>query len=457
QALAFPGSAESPEALRAAAAALRDAVAGTGAALADIALTLGAGRTAFPHRATVVSGDRAELVDALDALARDVDHPALRRGSAATPAPGGDLLAVAFTECGTAATRAVLGAVPAFAATHDAVTARLAMHLGRPVDPAGDPALDAHATWIAAAAALAALGIVPDIVVGTGAGELVAAEVGGLLDPDDAAALAVAAATGRPAGPTTPRLPRVPCLTAAGTDIDPGHPATPPAAPSPGPAAVTVTVTADGVHVAGIARPAGLAGLVADTWRSGVPLDWAAVLAGHGARVTDLPTHAFRNRPFWLGATSEDVPVDQRVEPDENARKAVVTEYYRRLNAGDLDGVVAMFAEDGRIEDPLGQSPAQGHEALRRFFEVTIMQADIRDRIGPMVAAHDGRHVAASVTADMINVQDPDGGRVEIEAIMTFQVDGRGRITEARTFWGASDVTFAPAPVPALDGVQGRL
>jgi steroid delta-isomerase len=112
-----------------------------------------------------------------------------------------------------------------------------------------------------------------------------------------------------------------------------------------------------------------------------------------------------------------------------------------------------MFAEDGRIEDPLGQPPAVGHDALRRFFEVTIKQGDIRDRIGPMVAAHDGRSIAVSVTADMINVQDPDGGRVEVEAIMTFQVDGRGRITEARTFWGASDVTFA---VPQ-SGEQGRI
>ncbi len=408
QVLAFPLSAATTDALQALAGRLRDAVA-DGQALPDIARTLGTGRAALPSRATVVTGDRAELVAALDALADDLEHPALRTGTPAVRAPGGDLLALAFTD-----------------------------------NPAGTSALfgGTDSEGVAAAAALAALGIVPDVVIGAGRGELVAAEVGGLLTADDVAAVVA----GRP---VSPRLPRVPCLTAAGAEIDPVAPGD-----SSGDltahAPVTLVVDGDRISVAGAAAET-LMDVLAEAWRHGVPVDWAAAF-GPGA-VADLPTYPFRNRPFWLGATSEDVPEDLRTEPDETVRKAVITEYYRRLNAGDLDGVVEMFAEDGRIEDPLGQPPAVGHDALRRFFEVTIKQGDIRDRVGPMVAAHDGRSIAVSVTADMINVQDPDGGRVEVEAIMTFQVDGRGRITEARTFWGASDVTFA---VPQ-DGVQARI
>lgn len=127
---------------------------------------------------------------------------------------------------------------------------------------------------------------------------------------------------------------------------------------------------------------------------------------------------------------------------DEPTRKKIITEYYRRLNAGDVDGVVAMFAGDGYIEDPLGAPVTRGHQALRHFYDVTINGADIKDTVNSIVGAHDDRHVAAAVTADLINVEDPERKRVTVDAVMTFRIDDDGLIEEARTFWGATDVTM---------------
>ena len=39
---------------------------------------------------------------------------------------------------------------------------------------------------------------------------------------------------------------------------------------------------------------------------------------------------------------------------------AVVQRYVAALNAGDLDGIVALFADDATVEDPVGSEPRCG-------------------------------------------------------------------------------------------------
>ncbi|WP_460073178.1 type I polyketide synthase [Streptomyces sp. YKOK-I1] len=39
---------------------------------------------------------------------------------------------------------------------------------------------------------------------------------------------------------------------------------------------------------------------LAEAWVRGIPVDWTAVLAGHGARTVALPTYAFQHRPYWF-------------------------------------------------------------------------------------------------------------------------------------------------------------
>ncbi|MFF4402932.1 SDR family NAD(P)-dependent oxidoreductase [Streptomyces sp. NPDC001480] len=202
-------SARTPQALREQAARLRDFVAGhTEDRPADIALSLAATRVAFEHRATVVGGDRDELLRGLDALA------------AGEPAAGTDQDVArtgrtAFLFTGQGAQRAGMGAqlyaaFPAFAQAFDEVCERLDRHLPSPLtaavfaEPGSEeaalldrtgytqPALFAYE--VALFRLLESWHIRPDHVAGHSVGELTAAHVAGVLSLDDAAALVAARA-----------------------------------------------------------------------------------------------------------------------------------------------------------------------------------------------------------------------------------------------------------------------
>ncbi len=55
------------------------------------------------------------------------------------------------------------------------------------------------------------------------------------------------------------------------------------------------------------------------------------------------------------------------VATDTRAIEAVVEAYVRHLNAQDVEAVVALYADDASVEDPVGSEPIRGRAAIRRF------------------------------------------------------------------------------------------
>ena len=172
---------------------------------ADIGSALVRSRALLDHRAVLLGRDRAGLLEALGALARGEDHPALVRGAAR---PAGK---VAFGFSGQGSQRAGMGhglyaAFPVFAAAFDEVCAALDAHRdGPPVrnlvfgdDPRLDETAHTQPALFALQAALYRLtesfGVRPDLLVGHSIGEITAAHVAGVLSLDDAARLVTARA-----------------------------------------------------------------------------------------------------------------------------------------------------------------------------------------------------------------------------------------------------------------------
>lgn len=71
--------------------------------------------------------------------------------------------------------------------------------------------------------------------------------------------------------------------------------------------------------------------------------------------------------------------------PTQQQMTAAVESYIAALNAGDVDAIVALYAADAKVEDPVGTEPKRGHEAIRAFYARSLalplqveLQGDVR-------------------------------------------------------------------------------
>jgi acyl transferase domain-containing protein/nucleoside-diphosphate-sugar epimerase/acyl carrier protein len=190
-------SARDPEALPAQAARLADQVTAGDLDMADVAYSLATTRSAMPHRAVVLAGDRDGLLSGLAALARGDEQVVLGR-----PVGGGGTV---FVFPGQGAQWAGMGVAlldssPVFAESIAACTVALRSYVDWSVEDVlrqepGAPSFDrvdvvqpvSWAVMVSLAALWRASGVEPAAVVGHSQGEIAAACVAGALSLDDAA------------------------------------------------------------------------------------------------------------------------------------------------------------------------------------------------------------------------------------------------------------------------------
>jgi len=118
--------------------------------------------------------------------------------------------------------------------------------------------------------------------------------------------------------------------------------------------------------------------------------------------------------------------------------EATLHAYVERINAGDSDGVTALFAPDGVVEDPIG-SPAKSGAELRAWFADA---AAFATRITP-VAPIRGSHGDEALLIFEVEFTPPDSPRLRVRSADACRFDSEGRILSLRAYWGPEDL--APA------------
>jgi len=107
---------------------------------------------------------------------------------------------------------------------------------------------------------------------------------------------------------------------------------------------------------------------------------------------------------------------------------SVCDRYVELLTAGDHEGIVALYADDAWIEDPVGSERKVGKDALRAFYATDHGVTPVMTRLGPVCVV--GNEAAFQFRIDI------DLGETKIAMtstdIMTF--DDAGLITSMRAY-----------------------
>lgn len=110
-----------------------------------------------------------------------------------------------------------------------------------------------------------------------------------------------------------------------------------------------------------------------------------------------------------------------------------VDSYIRGLNEKDLEGILALYADNATIEDPVGSEIVSGIAAIRQFYSGAVNIDLTLTRTGPVRVA--GVEAAFPFQLRM-NVE---GAPMITDIIDVFRFDDEGKILSMRAFWGETN------------------
>lgn len=122
--------------------------------------------------------------------------------------------------------------------------------------------------------------------------------------------------------------------------------------------------------------------------------------------------------------------------PSPEALRGLVDDYVAAMSTNDKDRYVALFAENGTVEDPVGSDIRKGHAEIGEFWDMvhTLSETITLIRTGPVRVA--GNELAFPMQA----VSDVGGTEMVVDIIDVFTVDDDRRITAMRAFWDMSEM-----------------
>lgn len=108
--------------------------------------------------------------------------------------------------------------------------------------------------------------------------------------------------------------------------------------------------------------------------------------------------------------------------------------YVDNITAGNLGAVVALFAEDAVVEDPVGSEPARGHGALREFYTMAC------DSVGRMELEGNVRVRGSWGACAMLAYPKGAEDSMVIETLDVMRFNEAGKITSMKAYWGDTNM-----------------
>jgi steroid delta-isomerase len=123
--------------------------------------------------------------------------------------------------------------------------------------------------------------------------------------------------------------------------------------------------------------------------------------------------------------------------------RTAIERYQQTFNAGDREGWLALFADDGELEDPVGSPPRTGRDQLAAFWDE--IHPDQADRVERTVRMVQRPLVCGLEAAWAFELRIPHGERTGVIEIIDHAVFTEdGRIRRLRAFWSEATIRVEP-------------
>ncbi|RDI54394.1 nuclear transport factor 2 family protein [Nocardia mexicana] len=113
--------------------------------------------------------------------------------------------------------------------------------------------------------------------------------------------------------------------------------------------------------------------------------------------------------------------------------REAVERYVQLVETGPTAEILALYAPDAVVEDPIGSDPRRGHAAIGELYDAL---AQVQRKTELHTLRINGNHAAVSFTL----VTEAGGSRMTLSPIDVMEFDDDGRITGMRAYWGPDDM-----------------
>jgi len=113
----------------------------------------------------------------------------------------------------------------------------------------------------------------------------------------------------------------------------------------------------------------------------------------------------------------------------------IVDRYLAAINAGDMMAVMALYADDASVEDPVGTEPKRGDEILQFYTNAFSGGAKV-DLTGPVRIS-----AKAAAFPFRAEITRADGPVIIVEVIDIFEFDPAGKIAKMIAHFGPANIT----------------
>jgi|TARA_R110002033_G_scaffold22819_3_gene54697 steroid delta-isomerase len=116
-----------------------------------------------------------------------------------------------------------------------------------------------------------------------------------------------------------------------------------------------------------------------------------------------------------------------------------VDRYLAAINAGDMQAVMALYADDASVEDPVGTEPKRGDEILEFYTNAFAGGARV-ELTGPVRLS-----AKAAAFPFRAEINRPEGQILIVEVIDIFEFDPAGKVARMMAHFGPSNMTVRNA------------